>query len=66
MTTNHTKELDDQIIEVQITPLDSCKYYEPKEGSLLLVDLCAFCRFGQFDDPHKNGRCQYKSNKSRR
>lgn len=58
MKNDHTKEFVNREENIPINELDSCMYFTPKEGSLLVVNLCAYCRFSVFKDKSKNGTCQ--------
>lgn len=66
MKIDHTKEIEQRVDVIQINELDSCLFYTPKEGSLLVVSLCAYCKFGDFADKNKNGYCKYHLDNNRR
>jgi len=60
MRVDHTKHLEKRIEAIHINFLDGCSFYAPKEGSLLVVHLCAYCKFGEFEEKNKNGFCKYR------
>lgn len=66
MRIDHTKEVVNRVATIPINELDSCMYFTPKEGSLLVVNLCAYCRFSIFKDKSKNGTCENHSDSNRR
>lgn len=66
MKIDHTKDLEKRVEAIHIDLLDSCSFYEPKEGSLLAVNLCAYCKFGDFEEKNKNGFCKYRLETKRR
>ncbi len=63
---DHTKDVERRVEAIPISFLDSCSFYEPKEGSFLVVRLCAYCKFGDFEEKSKNGFCKYRLDTNRR
>lgn len=59
MQVDNTKSVSKKDEATPITILDGCDHYKPKPGSLLVVKMCAFCQFGQFEAQNRYGLCQY-------
>lgn len=63
METDHTKAVEKRIEAIIIQTLDSCAFFQPKSGSLISVQMCAFCQFGEFKKNSHSGLCQYRLEK---
>lgn len=59
MQVYNTKSVSRKDEATPITILDVCDHYKPKPGSLLVVKMCAFCQYGQFEVQNRYGLCQY-------
>lgn len=59
MKTDHTKAVEKRLETIEVNLLDGCSFYAPKEGSLIVVNFCAYCRFSEFNEKSKNGYCNY-------
>ena len=66
MKTDHTKAVEKRIEAISVTLLDGCSFFTPREGSLISVNFCAYCRFSKFDEKGKNGFCNYYLENNRR
>ena len=60
MKIDHTEEVEKRIETIPISVIDSCSFYAPKERSFIVVNLCAYCKYGEFDGNNKNGVCKYR------
>lgn len=60
MESDHTSAVEKRIEAIIIHALDKCSFYEPKEGSLIAVSMCAFCKFSDFKNNEKSGLCKYR------
>ena len=63
MRIDHTDEVERATKEISVTILDGCLFYAPKEGSILPVTLCAFCKYSEFVGNNRNGFCKYRIEK---
>lgn len=58
MEIDHTKAVEKRMEIIRISLTDSCSFFEPKEGSLLIVNLCAYCKHSKFEEKALNGLCR--------
>lgn len=65
MKVDHTDALEKRIQAVAIHFLDSCSFYKPKDGSLLAVKMCAYCKFSDFSKDKKHGFCHFRIEKDK-
>lgn len=59
MEVDHTNSVEKNIETIIVKVLDSCAFYAPKDGSLVAVKLCAFCKFSDFEKNQHTGTCHY-------
>lgn len=59
MRIDRTKDVEKSTGAIPISSLDTCSFYKPEEGSLVIVKLCTYCKYGQFDEKNRNGFCVY-------
>lgn len=60
MKIDHTEEVEKGIETIPISVIDNCSFYAPKEGSFIVVNLCAYCKFSKFDEKNKNCVCKFR------
>lgn len=59
-STDRTGELEQRLKAIVIEPLDSCVFFEKREGCMMVLKECRFCRFSKFDEKCEAGVCKFK------
>ncbi|MDP2425546.1 MAG: hypothetical protein U1C51_05150 [Candidatus Izemoplasmatales bacterium] len=66
MKVDHTNEVEKRVEAIPVSILDGCSFYAQRDGSLLAVHLCVYCKFSEFVGNNKNGFCTYRLDNNRR
>lgn len=66
MNKDHTTTVEKRLEAIQVSALDTCAFYTPKKDRLLAINLCAYCKHGDFVDQNNQGFCLYGLENKRR
>jgi len=60
MAKDRTQEVEERLKAIKIDRSDGCSFFSPKDESIFLVKMCAFCQYGKFEEGKTLGLCKYR------
>ena len=57
---DRTRELEIRVRAIRIIPEDSCVFFQRREGCVMGLAQCRYCRFAKFEPEQSQGFCKFK------